>query len=356
VAFIPDIPRLIYIDNGQGGSAKTTRQKILKSLIDPSIIETETFSGDALDLIRKLSHHYAIFFDNVSYLFDWQSDLICQACTGGGGSKRMLYTDDDDFVYRFKRLVALNGISLVVNKPDLLDRSFVFQVPRLKECEVKDEKQLFEEFNLAKPKILGAIFTTLSNAMKIYPDIRLKGLPRMSDFYRWGISTCRALGIDEKDFNESYQRNVESRTMEIIETSPIAQAILTFIKDKEYWEGSPSHLLDILTKYAQDSKINIKSRLWPKDPRWLWRRIVEALSGLNSVGIKISRNKETNRMIRIQKAEKNDVDDVDKRKHIENQEVMGQQHTRDNTDIIFSNFSVDDVPLIDLTKIGDETS
>ncbi len=44
----------------------------------------------------------------MSRINDWISDLFCRAVTGGGFSKRVLFSHDDDYIYSFKRCIGFN--------------------------------------------------------------------------------------------------------------------------------------------------------------------------------------------------------------------------------------------------------
>ena len=77
--------------------------------------------------------------------------LLCSFSTGGGFAVRNLYTSTDETAVELKRPVMINGISPVVSRPDLLDRSLVLDIPQLKER--KTSKILEEEFNDNRPFI-----------------------------------------------------------------------------------------------------------------------------------------------------------------------------------------------------------
>ena len=92
--------------HGEQGSAKSTLQELVKMLIDPSYVKTFTFPRDSNEFIQQLSHNYIVYYDNISEIKEWISDLLCRAVTGSGSSKRQLYTDDEDFFYISKELLV----------------------------------------------------------------------------------------------------------------------------------------------------------------------------------------------------------------------------------------------------------
>ncbi|MGI9009741.1 MAG: hypothetical protein ACR2F1_00955 [Nitrososphaeraceae archaeon] len=152
--FIPDIPKPILLLHGEQGGAKSTFQELVKMLVDPSTIQTLTFPRDVNEFIQQLSHNPIAYYDNVSVIQDWISDLLCRAVTGSSFSKRSLWTNDDDFYYSFKRIIGINGIDLAATKADLLDRSIIFQTERIDKKNRKKIKKIWEEFNQLKPYVL----------------------------------------------------------------------------------------------------------------------------------------------------------------------------------------------------------
>ena len=97
-------------------------------LVDPSGALTLIFPRSMAEIIQQLSHNFIAYYDNVSILKDWLSDVLCRASTGTGFSKRQLYTDDDDIMYEFIRSVGISAIHLPGSKPDMLSRSPLCEV------------------------------------------------------------------------------------------------------------------------------------------------------------------------------------------------------------------------------------
>ena len=288
-SLIPGIPHPVLIIHGEQGSSKSTFFKIIKSLIDPSAVEITSSPDNLREFIQVASHHWIYFLDNLSYLPDWISDALCRACTGEGFSKRELYTDDEDVVYSFCHCLGANGINLVASKPDLLDRSIIFGLEAIPPVKRKSEEKLWEGFGREKPAILGGLFDILSRGMAIYPSIRLAYTPRMADFAIWGCAIAKALGYSEKAFLDAYNENIRQQNQEALGASPVAQAIIAFMADKPIWEGASHELFDKLNGWAETFRINTKARTWPKDPRWLWRRIKEVRPNLMAMGIEADR-------------------------------------------------------------------
>ncbi|MGH7801040.1 MAG: hypothetical protein ACREOW_10510 [Thermodesulfobacteriota bacterium] len=289
-ALIPDIPHPLDGLHGVQGTAKTTGLKIKKELIDPSELRILTPPNNIAEFVQMASHHYYIPFDNLTSMPEWLSDALCRACTGEGFSKRELYTDDDDVIYSFIRCVGVAGINVIPQKADLLDRCLPFELDLIPQEARKDEKEFFDEFNRVKPRILGAMFTLLSKAMKEYPNVNLRRKPRMADFAKWGCAISIGLGKSEDDFVEAYSSNINIQNEEAIEANPVARAIIVFMENREEWQGSPTDLLKDINVIARNLGLDTTDKKFPKDPKWLWRRIQEIKSNLLTVGISIRRD------------------------------------------------------------------
>lgn len=140
--YVPEIPHPVFHPHGDHGSAKTTCCKIIRDLIDPSTLMTFFLPEDKRELVQILNHSWAPVFDNVSFLSDSTSDFLSQAVTGGGVSKRQLYTDSEDITYSFQRCIGLNGINVSVHKPDLLDRTILLSLERISNDKRKEKRDL----------------------------------------------------------------------------------------------------------------------------------------------------------------------------------------------------------------------
>lgn len=280
--FIPDISHPVIHPYGDHGAGKTTACMLIKDLIDPSFLKAQSIPRDLRELIQTLAHHYFPVFDNVSSLPDWISDVFSQACTGGGFSKRQLYTDDEDIIYQFWRPIALNGINVIVHKPDLMDRSILFPLERIRTDRRRREVELWGEFENLKPSILGGIFDALSKAMTIYPTVHLSWTPRMADFGAWGFTIAEALekGMGVK-FLQAYQKNIERQIEEVVQTNALAQAVLSFMENKKHWKGTIGVAWERLYELAGSQK----DPSFPRNERTLRKHLASIKPSLQHFGI-----------------------------------------------------------------------
>jgi len=298
----PDSPHPLLCVQGEQGSGKTTFSKIIRELIDPSVIATFAPPENLREFVQLASHHRVVMLDNLSGLPDWLSDALSRCVTGEGFSKRELYSDDDDVLYSFKLCVGVNGINLVVSKPDLLDRALIVSLDRIPDTKRRTEKEFWADFHAEKSSLLGALFMTLSRAMAEVEHVTAPEYPRMADFARWGTAVARALGFTDHDFLQALAENVDIQTTEALESSPVAQAHLKFMDGKAKWDGSSKTLLTELNTVAPEAGVDPKHKRWPKDATWVWRRIKEVRPNLLRAGWRAERDRNGTTRIRITRA------------------------------------------------------
>jgi hypothetical protein len=93
-----------------------------------------------------------------------------------------LYSDDDDLIYSFKRVILLNGINLVAQQADLLDRTISIPLVRIPKDKRKKESEFPAEFNRIKPQLLGYISDILVKVIKRKGEVKLAEYERLADF------------------------------------------------------------------------------------------------------------------------------------------------------------------------------
>ncbi len=291
----PIIPRALLTLFGDQGSAKSTASRISRSILDPSNAGTHHPSKagnllsppkDEADLANKSLRHYCLYFDNLSYCPDWMSDAFARIITGSSFSKRKLYTDTDEITINTMPLLGMNGINLVAEKPDLLDRLLILEMERIPENVRKTERDFWEGFREALPHILGGLFTILSKTLAELENLKLGHLPRMADYATFATAAALALGSTQEEFLTAFNQNIKKQNQSAIDSSAVAQVILQFMEDKGGWEGSSSELHKILLKLAEASNLKIGGSGFPKASNWLWKKIQIVRPNLNSFGIK----------------------------------------------------------------------
>lgn len=290
--FVPDIPHPVIIIFGPAGSGKSMTMEFVREIIDPSQAPRLKTPKKDKEIVQVFDHHYATYFDNLDILPNSFSDIICRAVTGEGSEFRALYSDDGAVIRKYRRCVGLNGINIAATQADLFDRSILIQLEKFPDGVRVEEHKLRENFELAKPGILGGIFDYLVKAKRIYPSVELESLPRMADFAKWGYAIGEALGGYGEEFLKSYLEDENERVHETVHQNNLATAVTALIKERKSWKGTAADLLEELETVAANEKIQTNLRSWPKSPSWVTRQLNSIQSTLEHLGISIERTKE----------------------------------------------------------------
>ena len=282
------VGRPIFNASGAMGSGKTTIQRLIKRLLDPTAPETVRF--DPRDFLQKAMHAYIVMLDNQNTIPEWAADTLCRLVTGEADSKRRLYTDDEDFIIELRRVVLLNGINVPTDRGDVLDRSLVVELERIPDGERKTEEQIWELFARAHPRLLGALFDTLSKAIALKPSMKLSRRPRLADWGEYAASVYEIMGWGAETFLNDWDEVVKVQNQATLDGSPVAQAIIKFMQDREEYNATSSKMHSKLKVVAAQLGVDIdRDKAWPKSARWLWRRIKEVLPLLVAAGIEAGR-------------------------------------------------------------------
>lgn len=313
-----DQAHVITYFHGPQGSAKSTRSKIIKDIIDPSILGVTRFPKKIDDLLQGVSQSWLSAYDNVSYISDETSDDLCRIATGGTILKRKLYSDDEQIVFEFKRPLVINGIPLAALKSDLLERSLLFELERIPPHKRKTESELKMEFKEDLPHILGGCFDALSRAIKLKKedDANAVNLSRMADHDVWGRYIAEAIGYSPEEFIKALAENKNDQTYEAITSTPIGEAIISLMDEVNEWKDSPSNTLTklhaILEKDRNVHFLPEKEKI-SKNAANLTKKIKELIVPFSQIGIEIDIGRNAHeRYIVITKNDKSDSNDGQK--------------------------------------------
>jgi hypothetical protein len=298
--FIPGIPHVILLLHGPQGSTKTTLQTLVKDLVDPSAIGVSTLPRDERELIQALDHAYLNYFDNVSSLNPWISDALCRATTGAGFSKRQLYTDDEDVIYRLQRPIGMNGINVTAERPDLLDRCILIELDSVPDEKRRQLREVQAKFREDLPNVLGGFLDTIVKAL-MFPEPTLDRTHRMADFLSWGCRIAVALGRSDEKFLLAYEENIREAAEEATRADVVAEVLLEYLdatKDRA-WEGSATALLGELRLKADKLHISTRQKEWPKGSNALTRRLRRLKDSLSRIGYNIEFTRGRHRLISI---------------------------------------------------------
>jgi hypothetical protein len=260
-------------------------------------------------MIAANNGHF-LAFDNLSGLPHWLSDALCRLATGGSFAVRQLYTDDEEVLFEAARPILLNGIEEVVSRPDLGDRAIFLTLASIGEAQRRSESKLWREFEIVRPRILGALLNAMSYGLRAIGRVQLDALPRMADFVLW-ITACEPALWPAGTFARAYAVNRRAAIDNIIEADPIASRIRAMMANRTMWTGSASDLLLLCSEGARED--NSSGSSWAKNPRALAGRLRRAQTFLRTLGIEITFSREGrtgSRMIRVSTRAENCVSSV----------------------------------------------
>jgi hypothetical protein len=296
---------------GEQGSAKTVLSKLLRALVDPSVAPVRALPRDERELFIASSNGHVLAFDNLSGLPPWLSDTLCRLTSGGAFSTRRLFTDQDEILFAATRPLILNGIEDVVTRPDLADRALFLTLPSISDAQRRPEKELWREFELARPRLLGALLDAASHGLRTLPHVRLDRLPRMADFAIWATA-CETALWSTGAFARAFEANRRAAVEGVIDADPVAACVREIMAERSSWTGSAADLLRAGAGPSSDG-ISRDSAGWPKNPRALAGRLRRAQTFLRVLGIDIVFSREGragSRIIRMRTTVENTVSTV----------------------------------------------
>lgn len=273
----PTGPYPLLVIQGEQGSAKSTTTRMVSQLIDP-IAFSRSMPRDVHSLSIAANNSWVLTMDNLSGLAPWLSDALCRLATGGGFATRTLYSNDEETIFAAMRPIVLNGIDDIAERPDLLDRSIVLNLPRLTGAQRLTETELEDLFTRESPKILGALLDAVSGGLDKYDEVKLDRLPRMADFARFGEAVFRFLGYGQGEFVKALESNQNSANVSVLEACPVAAAVLQLMTKVPEWQGTATELLAHLNTTVDEQ--TMRNGDWPKRPNKLsgkLRRIAPVL-------------------------------------------------------------------------------
>jgi hypothetical protein len=269
---------------GEQGSAKSFLAALLRSLVDPNTASLRTLPRDERDLFIAAINGHVIAIDNVSSLPPWLSDAFCRLSTGGGFATRQLYTDTDEVLLDAVRPIILTGIEDVATRGDLADRSMPVQLDPIPEERRRPEREILAEFEIARPRILGALLDAVAHGLGHLATTQLDRLPRMADFAVW-VAACEGALWEAGTFLDAYSKSRAEMDETVIETDLVATALRSLMADRPTWTGTAKELLPKLGTIA--GELVAKTKSWPTTPRALSGRLRRAAPNLRRVGISI---------------------------------------------------------------------
>jgi hypothetical protein len=299
---LSDGPYPALVISGEQGSSKTVLAKILKSLIDPNAAPARALPREDRELFIAANNSHVLAFDNLSNIPSGLSDTLCRLASGGSFAVRQLYTDQDEALFDAARPLILNGIEDFVTRPDLADRAIFLTLAPIAEAGRRPERELWRDFEGARPRILGALLDAAAHGLRRLPEIQVQRLPRMADFARWGMA-CETAMWPAGTFLRAYEANRRAAIERVADSDPVAACVREIMTERSTWSGCASDLYRTVAHSADSDGSKIVSG-WPKNPRALAGRLRRVQTPLRTLGVEITFGREGRagtRVIRMSK-------------------------------------------------------
>ena len=236
----PTGPYPILILRGPSGSGKTTFARMLRALIDPSECPLSPLPQTERELLDLAWNNRIVALDQVSQLPSSLHDPFCRLASGGGFELRESARDPDPVRLTLERPllitvprelrqerewpapVALQNLALTVDLPEIAPE------------QLRDQQDLWAQFEGAQPAMLAALCTAVSTALANIGTSTYEAAPRLPHLARWAAASAPALETTRQEFLAALVRD------------PLAIAVADFIRECSTWSGSAGDLLAIL--------------------------------------------------------------------------------------------------------------
>ena len=291
-ALRPTGPYAVLAMMGVHGAAKSTAARVVRRTIDPNKADLRRTPRNTEDLMISAVNNHVVTLENVSSMPAWLSDDLAALATGSGLSKRALFKDAEECILHAQRPILINGISGVVTRPDLLDRSLVFTAPVIQDEKRREESEFWTAFDRAHPAILGALLDAVVMALRNHAGVHLPYKPRMADFAGWAVAAEPACPWPDGTFLKAYAGHKQEAIEAMLDGNPLGDTVRALAP----WTGTAKELLAELDWRTPDA---LKRKRWFSVPRQVSDALRRLLPALRQVGIAVTFSKESHTRRRL---------------------------------------------------------
>lgn len=289
--YFPEQQCPILLLDGQAGSGKSSALKTIMGTIDPKVAILGGLPENESDLIAATYSAGAASFDNLSSIAK-MSDQLCRLSTGGGLSKRRLWTDNESVNYRAMKPLLLAGIDPTFYKQDLSER--IMRVTLKKPDEYMEDEKFNETLEKDRAVWLGAILDLVSLCIREVPDVR-EVKSRFATYVRIGSVVAKAMGYGDGWFAEAVR---QKQTVEIADVALsdyvlmyVAWSIASAGTDSGCISANSKAWLDRMTQEVREGTFDAPWRDVPENAKQMGNRLMGAAPELEKRGVKIARGR-----------------------------------------------------------------
>lgn len=263
------------------GSLKTATVRLTKGWADPGPMIPPP--KDSRSWAATASSVYNAAMDNVSFVPDWWSDLLCKGSSGDSWADRALYTDNEAFSVQFSVVPLLDGIGLVSVRADLADRAIRHHLTRPRYYLGDDEAA--DAWEKAHPAALGWLLDQSAQVarMHAYARVQRPRSGRMS-VYEWTLAAIDALWNTGGTGMAWWKGSQHSVAADAVAGDVVASAIQDRISQP--FTGTAGTLAGVIWAALAPEK----GELWTAQK--LGRRMPRAVDALSKLGWHLERQPE----------------------------------------------------------------
>ena len=290
-------PILVLI--GDQGSGKSFISKALVRLVDPSLLEIQSFPRSERDLGIAVQGAHALAYDNIRGFPPSMADALCRVASGSTSATRALYTDSELIVHRMHCALILNGIHAFIDQSDLAQRCVLLLVPSLEEQSRRDEHALLRELEADLPIIFRGLLDLIADVLRLWPSAAVTHPERIRRFSKWLATMELACGASEGTYQQAYSEALNAGMLDSLLEHPLAAAVMSLVSERPdgRWSGTPSQLLSALNDIV--SHRTTYSREWPQNAIQLSKRLGPLQGSLRRQGVVVRIDRGRERRITI---------------------------------------------------------
>jgi hypothetical protein len=239
-------------------------QRIIDPQLHPTGVDEEesALPGSERDLAIVAQVAAILVFNNLSSMKPAISDALCRMASGGRLDQRSLYTNDGIVSFSARRFIVLAGISEeIVDRADLRDRTLAVHLLPIEPNKRIAERDFYSRFEAMRPRILGALLTAVSTALK-----NLSSTPaspyRMSEFVRFVQAAEPAMPWEPGDFLRAYRGDRHNAAGAALDISAMGQVISILVRHQpvkngyQQWKGTVTQLLNEWIRLLEERRLS----------------------------------------------------------------------------------------------------
>jgi hypothetical protein len=258
----PTAPYVGLCINGQEGSGKTTRSRMLRMLVDPHRMKLIGEVRERKDFEPIVNSTFALAFENLSRIEQWLSDALCMIATEGCFPVRTLFTTMDLTIMTALRPMLVNGITDFIQRPDLKRRFLFCEVPPFgRGIQKVGDKKLAAQFEALQPRLMGAIFDAVAAAMRHSEDEEIAALDwgeGIPDFAAAVAGAEKAGMLPWKEnghWRAVYLESMQNTAAASLNESPVAQAVIALLDWCEATTGQARFVSEASMLYPRVTQV-----------------------------------------------------------------------------------------------------